>query len=83
MVVKEAEERGSRPPRPGGGPGGGSTALEGLPQAEAGSPPEAVVQAVLEPVLVAFLPGQKACRQEEEGEPQQADKYSDGPRQTK
>ena len=30
MVVKEAEERGGRPPRPGGGPGGGSGRPEGF-----------------------------------------------------
>ena len=73
MVVKEAEERGSRPPRPGGGPGGGSGRPGGSSAGRGGFTPRSGGPGGPGAGSGGFSsPDKKPACQEEKGEPQQA-----------
>ena len=72
MVVKEAEERGSRPPRPGGGQEEVQAAPEVRLQVVVGSRPIAVARVLLELVQADFRRLTRSLRPKRKSEPQQA-----------
>ena len=84
MVVKEAEERGSRPPRPGGGPGGSAGRPAGASPSRGGFTPRSGGSGGPGGGSGGFSsPDKKPAAKKKKVSRNKPDKYSDGPRQTK
>ena len=84
MVVKEAEERGSRPSRPGGSPGSDSGRTGGAPSSQRGFTPRGGAPGGAGPGVGGFSsPDKKPAAKKKKVTRNKPDKYSDGPRQTK